>query len=130
MRIDGLKDSNGDVHYQTPGEHIFLYNGDCSNCEFSLGPKVIDKSTNGRWILNVTGFGSLVINSIPDPSNYPHNFVLVPSQWENDYKTDPWDPDWLKPLQDTPFSNFRYMDWLQTNGSPNKCMYILIILYL
>ena len=33
----------------------------------------------------------------------PHNFVLVPSKWENDYKDDPLDPDWLKPLNETNF---------------------------
>eukprot|EP01084_Bolivina_argentea_P001580 2913_1 len=116
--LDGLTDSNGNVHYQRPGEHIFTYEGDCSGCEFSFNAKVIDKSQQGKWIMNVTGEGLLNIMSIKDPSNYPHNFALVPSQWESINSI--WDPDWLKPITDTPFSNLRFMDFLDTNNSPNR----------
>ena len=112
--MDALKDSNGDIHYPTPGLHVFLYDGDCSGCRFSLGSKTVNQS-DGRWIVNFTASstGQLDIDSIPNPSNYPHNFVLVPIEYESNYKTDPWDPSWLKPLQDTPFSSFRFMDFLQ-----------------
>ena len=108
--LGNLQDSNGILHYQTPGEHIFTYKGDCSGCEFAEHAKVIDNSQQGRWIVNVTGSAGLLnIMSIKDPSNYPHDFALVPSQWEDNYLDDPWDPDWIKPLNETPFSALRFM---------------------
>ena len=42
--------------------------------------------------------------SIKDPSNYLHNFALVPCQWASNWQDDIWDPNWLKPLQDTPLN--------------------------
>ena len=82
--LSNLQDSQDKsiIHYMTPGEHIFLYEGDCSGCQFSFSAKVLDNSQQGRWILNVTGEGVINIVSM-NPSNYPKNFVLVPSQWED-----------------------------------------------
>ena len=83
--LRNLQDPNDNsiIHYMTPGQHIFLYEGDCSGCQFSFDAKVIDNSQQGRWIVNVTADCVIEIMSIKDPTNYPKNFVLVPSQWEN-----------------------------------------------
>eukprot|EP01084_Bolivina_argentea_P227651 384499_1 len=128
LLLDIEYDENG-WHYLSQGEHIFLYDGDCSGCDFQFNAKIIDKSQNGRWIINITqsnsgNYGSLqsvyfTISSI-EPNNYPKNFVLVPSQYENNYKSEPWDPDWLKPLIDNKFMSYRFMDFLYTVNSPNQ----------
>eukprot|EP01084_Bolivina_argentea_P001579 2912_1 len=121
--LGNLEDPNDKniIHYQTPGEHIFLFEGDLNPQDIEIQvTKVIDTSQKGRWILNITGMGILNIKNISNPSNYPRNFVIVPAQWESSYKNDIWDPYWIKPLNETAFSNLRFMDFLETNGSPNR----------
>ena len=58
--LDGLQDDEGVVHYPTPGEHIFTYEGDCSGCEFTQGAKVVDNSQDGKWIVNFTSGGLII----------------------------------------------------------------------
>eukprot|EP01083_Nonionella_stella_P265314 898846_1 len=67
------------------GIHIFLYDGDCSNCYFRWNAVVINNTEEGRWIMNVSDQGGvhntkcfIGIRNISNPSNYPHNFRLIP----------------------------------------------------
>ena len=59
-------------HYSTQGTRIFLYDGDCSGCDFDFNSQVIDKSQDGRWIVNVSqvrdqGQAYFKITFIKDP---------------------------------------------------------------
>ena len=66
------------------------------------------------WTVNITDCsqdgpeGALSISSI-DPNNYPLN-------------DDSFEPTYMKALNETPFHVLRFMEFVQTNNSPNKKM--------
>ena len=116
-------------HYNPQGIHVFTYDGICSPecCQFNFNAKVVDSSVNGTWKVNISyhGAGSSVefqIKCIIDSSDYPRNFSLIPQVWYyyNRKNYNDWDPNWIASLNYTNFEVLRFMDWLQTNGSPNK----------
>lgn len=90
---------------------------------FRFDANVTDRSHEGHWIVNVTGGGGGVyfgIESIPGGNDYPKNFRLVYEKDVEDYESQPFDDQYLDLLRTAAFSVFRFMDFLRTNGSPNK----------
>ena len=126
MSVD--KDPNSGLWHvpkSMQGIHVFLYDGDCSGCSFRWNAIVLNKSEPGRWIMNVSDQGGvhnakcwIGVSEIPDPSNYPHNFRLVPIEHENDYQDVIFEPSWIEPIAKTGFSSMRFMDFLATNNNP------------
>eukprot|EP01084_Bolivina_argentea_P080672 146091_1 len=122
------KDANNGLWHvpkSMQGIHIFLYDGDCSNCYFRWNAVVINNTEQGRWIMNVSDQGGVYntkcyigIRNIPNPSNYPHNFRLIPIENENNYQDIIFEPTWIKPINNTGFSSMRFMDFLATNNNP------------
>ena len=77
---------DGQWHVPNQGIHIFTYTGNCSDCLFLDCAKIVDKSMDGKWTVNITYGGhcdtdyphvGFSIRNISDPANYQRNFTLT-----------------------------------------------------
>ncbi|MBW4513734.1 MAG: hypothetical protein KME11_00745 [Timaviella obliquedivisa GSE-PSE-MK23-08B] len=102
------------------GKYLVLYAGE-GTIEYGFDARK-DESTSkrGRDVLLVTpsDAGILLTITATDPrktGNYIRNIQVIPEQYEQTYRTQIFNPVFLERVKK--FKTFRFMDWMQTNGS-------------
>ncbi len=102
------------------GEFVVLYDGQ-GVMEYSFDAQKIS-STQGRDLINITNGGHAAYLKIKEtnPQDYIRNIRIIPKELENNYDVNvqPFNPDYLERIQ--PFDTFRFMDWMQINGSTQQ----------
>ena len=101
-------------HYPS-GDYTVLYDGE-GNLELPTNGK-ITSSTPGKLIVNVNAAsGPLFVRlTATNPDNYLRNIRVVMPGFADKFKTEPFNPTFLKRWQGV--ACFRFMDWMLTNGS-------------
>ena len=103
-----------DGHFPS-GVYTVLYEGD-GKIEFGANVKVTE-SKPGRILINVDSSRGLVSLRIMEtnPQNYIRHIHIIMPGSEKTWEKEPFNPEFLKRW--TGFACFRFMDWMQTNGS-------------
>ena len=102
------------------GKYVVIYTGE-GTIEYGFDARK-DEATSkqGRDIIAVTPSdgGIHLIITATDPrktGNYIRNIQVIPEQYEQTYRTQVFNPVFLERVKK--FRTFRFMDWMQTNGS-------------
>ena len=110
-----------DLAGQYPGgKYVVLYTGE-GTLEYGFDARKDEAaSRRGRDIILVTPSdgGILVTITATDPGktgSYIRNIQVIPEQYEQTYRTQIFNPVFLERVKK--FRTFRFMDWMQTNGS-------------
>jgi len=104
--------------YAPVGDYVCLYNGE-GEIEFGANSKIISRSP-GRIVVNINPVknGTFLRLLKTNPNNYIKNIRVIMPGFEATYKTNPFNPDFLKRWKN--FNTIRFMDWMLTNGSEQK----------
>lgn len=111
---------NRDIGRYPGGRYVVLYDGEGTiNYGFDAKRNAA-LSKPGRDVLDVTPssagiYLSITATDTKRTGNYIRNIRLVPQAFESTYKSQPFNPEFLKKIDD--FSTLRFMDWMRTNGS-------------
>lgn len=105
------------------GKYVVLYDGEGKILYEFESKKIEEESRPGRDVINVTGGGAGICLHIieTDPNktgNYIRNIRVVPEQYEKTFATQIFNPDWVEKIKG--FQTLRFMDWMETNNSPQK----------
>ncbi|AFZ17452.1 hypothetical protein [Allocoleopsis franciscana] len=105
------------------GKYVVLYDGEGKIIYEFESKKIEEESRPGRDVINVTGGGAGICLHIleTDPNktgNYIRNIRVVPEQYEKTFTTQIFNPDWIEKVKG--FQTLRFMDWMETNNSPQK----------
>jgi len=94
---------------------VVLYEGE-GELSYGAGIRQLERKP-GREVIHYEnpngGFLDIVKTN---PDNPIRNIQVVAEEFENDFRNQPFDPQFLKVL--APFSVIRFMDWMQTNDEP------------
>jgi hypothetical protein len=102
------------------GKYVVLYTGE-GTIEYGFDARKDEAaSKQGRDIIAVTPSdgGIYLIITATDPrktGNYIRNIRVIPEQYEQTDRTQVFNPLFLERVKK--FKTFRFMDWMQTNGS-------------
>jgi hypothetical protein len=100
-------------------EFIVLYEGEGTISYSFDAVKNESASTLGRDVIDVNPQNGIVLSiTATNPENYLRNIRVIPTEWEETYSTQLFNPDYLAKLE--PFSAFRFMDQMATNNSTQK----------
>jgi hypothetical protein len=111
------------VQHYPQGKYLVLYDGE-GKLEYQWDAvQDLAASRSGRDVLDVTpsSNGIYLIITATDPQrngNYLRNIRVIPAIYEDIYKAEVFNPEFLKKIR--PFSALRFMDWLKTNNSVQK----------
>lgn len=111
-----------DGHYPG-GQYVVLYEGEGTLEYRSDAQKVDQKSEKGRELIEVTpsnrGISLTIKETDPNKTgNYLRNLRVVPLAQEKTFSSEIFNPTFIDKIQ--PFDALRFMNWLQTNHSPQK----------
>jgi len=102
------------------GRYVVLYTGE-GTLEYGFDARK-DEATSkrGRDVITVTpsDAGIQLTITATDPrktGSYIRNIQVIPEQYEQTYRTQVFNPVFLERIRK--FRTFRFMDWMQTNGS-------------
>lgn len=119
-RVSTLMMVAGDPHNRYAGTYVVLYDGE-GTLTYSLGGTKIS-GTPGRDVISVADTGNVLLTiTRTDPNgtnNYIRNIRVVRQELESQLPSLVFNPTWIAKL--APFRTLRFMDWMQTNGSPQK----------
>ena len=100
-------------------EFIVLYEGEGTISYSSNAVKNESASTLSRDVINVNPQNGIFLSiTATNPENYLRNIRVIPTEWEETYSTQLFNPNYLAKLE--PFSAFRFMDQMATNNSTQK----------
>lgn len=116
-----------DIPKNTPiaGQYLILYDGE-GTLEYGLSAKKDPTlSKPGRDVINIDlskTSGALMLIAETDPNqtgNYLRNIRMIRAEDETKYQNgEIFNPAFLEKIK--PFKTLRFMDWMQTNHSPQK----------
>lgn len=111
-----------DGHYPG-GQYVVLYDGE-GRLEYQYDAKKDEAASQpGRDVINVTPSheGIYLMIKATDPrrtGNYIRNIRVIPIEYEQNYQSLIFNPVFLDRIR--PFKTLRFMDWMQTNNSPQS----------
>jgi hypothetical protein len=103
-----LYDGEGDIEVDSPYHFIKVRSESPGRIEFTIDEELRRRGGRGFW--------SVAIRRT-DPADHIRNIRVVKKEYESNYLSDPWNPDFIARVVDR-FNTLRFMDWQATNGSP------------
>lgn len=97
------------------GKYTFLYEGEGKIDFWPAGRLLVLEKSSGRMILDVKAAGFFIKLSGINQQNYLKNIHLLLPGTEETFREQPFRQGFLDMWQ--PMNTFRFMDWMQTNGS-------------
>ncbi len=100
------------------GDYVCLYEGE-GQIEFRSSDRIVSHEP-GRIVVHLEGQqgGTFLILRKTNPQNYVRNIRVIMPGFAATYQQEPFQPTFVKRWRG--FDTFRFMDWMLTNGSPQK----------
>jgi hypothetical protein len=100
------------------GEYVCLYDGE-GQIEFGANSKIVSR-VPGRIVVDIQAKqdGTFLQLRHVNPANPVRNIRLLMPGFEKTWQNEPFSPVFLNRWRN--FNTFRFMDWMQTNGSEQR----------
>lgn len=108
----------GNNGHAPAGQYVCLYEGE-GEIDFTHNSTIVSREP-GRIVVNIDtqkGGTFLALRST-SPTNHVRNIRVIMPGFEKSYQRDPYYPPFVQRWQT--FNTFRFMDWMETNGSKQK----------